>query len=63
MKCYCPPETTDFGIFQARPGTDAVFDSEDADSGLENNNILKLDEKLDQKTGVQNDRPTTARGP
>ena len=32
-----------------------------ADSGLENKNILKLDELLDQKTGVQNGRPTTAR--
>ena len=33
-----------------------------ADSGPENNDILKLDEKLDSKTGVQNGRPTTARG-
>ena len=34
-----------------------------ADSDLEIKSILKLDEKLDKKTGVQNGRPTTARGP
>ena len=26
LKCYGPPKTTDIGIFQARPATDAVFD-------------------------------------
>ena len=34
-----------------------------AGSGLEHLNALKLDEKLDLKTGVRNGRPTTARGP
>ena len=34
-----------------------------ADSDLENKIILKLDEKLDLKTGVQNGSPTTVRGP
>ena len=36
-----------------------------ADSGLENQNILKLDEKLDKKEGskLQNGRQITARDP
>ena len=33
-----------------------------ADSDLENQNILILDEKLRSKTGVQKGRPTTVRG-
>ena len=47
VKMLRPTKNRRFGIFQARLTTDAVFGSETAGSGLENKNILKLDEKMD----------------
>ena len=44
---YCPPKIDIFASSYPCPTTDAIFDSEDGDSDLENLNILKLDEKLD----------------
>ena len=53
-----------FGHFLPAQGQVPFLTVETADSGLKTvtKDILKLDEKLDLMTGVQNDCPTTARG-
>ena len=50
-------------VFGPAQGQMQFLTAKTADSDLENENILKLDENLDEKTGVQNGRPTTARVP
>ena len=64
FKGYGPPKINIFAFFFGLPIRQMLLlTAKTADSGPENKNILKLDEKLEKKTEVHNGRPTTARGP